>query len=458
MLLDKGGIHVKRTSQQAGVILHDYERILLQHLHVHRTMRASSVHKLYTMLSKKKLSKVNISHRLSKLLNSGVLSRMEEQISDVEGRFIRYSYKLGDRGFDVLVSMGYLTISEANKQVAAYRNLKLPSYHTKASSIICNHIAIECMKDDSASVMKMSRGNTHSEFGTTSDVTTEMKGIVIPDYVFENNNCYVTIEIDTGRQRSHIIKSKYERYKKKAASLKESGKSIMCVFVVVDDSVSNEQLGDRAKRVNSLKNMFPPFNDWGDNLHFYAIRAIHAPQLIVKLLTGKEPIPKLSREFLCDDWIDSVKVVENNRITVSRYNPSQFVYSNSAEHMNADGFVQFTEKGKYPKSYALIFMQEGSVSSYQTYQTNLLRAEQYNDSIQEVDNIASYKIMLIYDKSLNATNDIIALNIPEVVSVLITDISSWQQRQFNLSDTSIEPKIIELVTPFKKVTKEGYHL
>lgn len=277
----KGEIKFKRESNYSGIVLHEYEINLLHHIHIHKQMRSTSLHKLYLFLSGRDMYTNTISHRLTKLVSSGVLFRMEERVYDLSGNFVRYYYKLGLRGYAVLEEKGFIQHGEAMRQFQNNRASKIPMFHSKAAGIIANEISIECLNNDELANMIFARGNAHSIFGTTAKVSVDMKGIIIPDYVFEYKDVYVCIEIDTGYQRRNVIKSKYERYKKKAASLKEEGKKIIVVFVVVDDSISNDSLGEREKRVHSLKNMFPPFSEWGDSLLFYAVRAVNSPKLVM---------------------------------------------------------------------------------------------------------------------------------------------------------------------------------
>lgn len=451
----KGEIRLKKSGKFCGIVLHDYEIILIEHTYIHKIMRATSVHSLLSFLSKRNMRPVTISNRLSKLVNSGVLARLEEKISDMSGNFVRYYYKLGIRGYSLLEAIGYLSENQATKQVKYNQAIKLPSFHTKAASVICNEIAIKCLNDVFTAETLMSRGANHYEFGTYAEVSKEMKGIIIPDYVFELDNVYVAIEIDTGHQRSHIIKSKYERYKKKAFSLKETEKSIMVVFVVVDDSVASEASSERDKRIASLKNMFPPFNEWGKNLQFYAVQATNAPRLIVNLLSKRAPAEKESRQFMCEDWIDSVVAIEQGRITAERYSPSEFT-NKRAEHVNADVMTKFTEAGRYPKSFGLLYMQEGSVMSYQIYRANLLRMQNYNDNAWKIHDIHRYSLMLIYEDMVNVKNDVISSQIPELSHVFMTDSDTWFRKQLNQSNEFIVPEIYEMVSPFKKEKRKDF--
>lgn len=456
----KGGeIRFKKTDRLRGIVLHDYEILLIQHVYIHKVMRATSVHSLLQFLSKKDMAPDAISHRLLKLVKGGVLARLEERISDMSGNFVRYYYKLASRGFEALEAVGYLSSEEQiRRQLRTSQNFKLPSLHTKAASVIANEIAIACMKDELTAETIMSRGANHYEFSLDAHVPLEVRGIVIPDYVFELDDVYVAIEIDTGHQRGNTIKNKYERYKRKAASvLKETGKLIVVVFVVVDDSVAYNAYSERDKRIASLKNTFPPFNEWGDNLQFYAVQASDAHRVVLRLLSKREPVAKESREFLCDDWIESVEVCEQGRVKAERYAVSDFT-NNGNLKVNADSMVKFVEAGKYPKSYCVLYMQEGSVMSYQIYRANLSRMIEYNDNAYKVHDVHLYSLMLLYEDMENVMNDVISSPVPDLSHVFMTDIDTWFQKQLNPSDKSIVPEIYEMVSVYKKEKRKDYRI
>ncbi|GEL05548.1 replication-relaxation family protein [Rummeliibacillus stabekisii] len=453
------GIRLKRTERHNGIILHSYELTLVQHVYIHKVMRATSVHSLYQFLAKRNMTPVQISKRLLKLVNSGVLARLEERISDMSGNFVRYNYKLGVRGFSLLESTGYLAVGQARKHYSSSKSIKLPSFHTKAASVISNEIAMKCLSDPLiGQKMKMDRGANHYEFGVNAAVEEEMKGIIIPDYVFEMDDIFIAIEIDTGHQRSHIIKSKYERYKKKAESLKQSGKQIAVIFVVVDDSVASEAASERDKRVISLKNMFPPFLEWGDNLQFYALQASNAARVVTYLLSKKEPVEKDTREFLCEDWIDSVIACEQGKLIAERYSSSDFYKGDKVGELNLDILVKFSETEKYPRSYGLLYMYEGSVMSYQIYRVNLLRMEEYNMNAWKIHDVHRYSLLLLYEDSINVRSDVIGCLIPELSNVYLTDIDTWFQKQLNSKDESISPEIYEMVSTFKKEKRKEFRL
>ncbi|PWI22913.1 hypothetical protein DEX24_16625 [Kurthia sibirica] len=297
------GLKIEKGHFYKGVVLHDYEIEVLRHIYLHKQLRATSLHELYRLLSNKKIETSNISNRLKKLLDAGVVARNEELIHDMSKNFVRYSYRLNSAGLEVLVFLNIIRKESIKTYKTNAHINKFPNLHSKVASTITNKIVMDLIKQEIT--FDFCRGNNHYLLGNDSYTRkTETTGFIIPDYVIETRDTIVPIEIDTGTQRAHIIKQKIEKYIVQARSKEFNLRNIHVVFIVVDNSISDTFETNRNRRVYSLKATFLSGFDLPGNLHFYAVNALHSIPLISYILNPKNNLEEIEKDFICEDFME----------------------------------------------------------------------------------------------------------------------------------------------------------
>lgn len=390
------GIKISKTQRFNGVVVHEYELILLKHLYLHRQLRATSVHEMILFLSKKKIASSNISNRLKKLTDSGVLERMNEEIFDLRGNFVRYYYKLGQNGLNVLAFIGYVDLERMKNYAQSQYLQRLPSFHNKAASVITNAISIECMKQETP--FEFCRGVNHELLG--NDAFTRMSsnsGLIIPDYVFENahTNTIVCLEIDTGKQRTQVINKKIEKYVLHANSEFFSTKTVIVVFVVVDNSVSDSYGTERARRVYSLKANFESALNIPGNMELYAVNSKQALTLIPSLLAQSLQLESIEQDFICEDFMELYSEKHNlyfEKMELSKTASSLF----NAAYESRIGTVK--------KKIYLMYRVEGALLDYQKSASALSYLE------NRLSNNEDVTLMYIYESAESALADVTVVN------------------------------------------------
>lgn len=383
------GIKLEKHVPYKSLVLHSYEIDLLKHIYIHRQLRAPSVHELIKVLSGKNIESSNISNRLRKLVESGAVNRNKELIHDMSGNFVRYSYRVGTRGLEVLKFLNIITKDQVRQYLSNPHNNKFPAFHNKVASTITNSISIALLKTQID--FRFCRGINHYLLGNdnyTKEI--EHRGLIIPDYVFEDDNKIVCIEIDTGTQRTQVISSKIQKYIKQANSKEFRNFDLHIVFVVVDNSISDTYETDRARRVYSLKSTFLARFELPSNLHLYAINSIHSPTLISNILNPQNILETIEQDFMCEDFMELYNERYNQYFKKVEIEPAPIRFN---------GVYEYSKSGTKHIIY-LMYRMAADLSDYQKSES----AIRYLSSRIT----ASEKIILmyVYDNASSALSDV----------------------------------------------------
>lgn len=411
----KNGFKVTKNGVYRSAVIHDYEVIFLKHIYLHRQLRATSVHELIKVLSKREIAKSNISNRLNKLVNAGVLVRNQEKVSDLSANFVRYFYRLGPVALDLLIYLKQIDERNMKSYVQNPYNQKTPSIHNKAASILTNLIAIECIKRNME--FDFCRGVNHSYLGNDAKTReSENLGLIIPDYVFENaeKNVLVAIELDTGHQRTQVINKKIEKYILQANSDEYKNVNFVVVFAVLDNYISEMYETDRARRVYSLKSNFESKHDIPKNMQLYAVNTEQSLNLIPSILMQSNKLDAIEKDFLCEDFMeiyierykqDFKKVVIPNVPASIRFNAVYENYSNNKRNL-----------------VFLLYREEGALIDYQKSEG----AISYLNRIKENDN--KITLIYIYDTAESALSDVTSASV-EGISIVTSYVPNEEDEE-----------------------------
>ena len=424
-------IRLPKDEQWTGIVLKGEDLLLLSQIYIHGSMRAPSIHDLYQMTYGRERNSNWISNRLKKFVQSGLLDRLQESLSE-KGQLAGltyYHYRLNKRGYEVLTSHGFIEQEEARKVMTLSKRRRLPSLHTRATSYLANITFLELLSNTrSVEGFSHIRGSRHPHLGVSEEtVSDEIKGLIVPDWVFEKDNRIIAIEVDTGSQRGEKINQKYIRYLKMAEYLDSLGKELIVIFAVTDSSILDFAVGkdlrkeNRDKRINSLKELFPPYTEWKENLLFYVATAKRVPS-IVKHLLNNGPILSIDRIFSTGSWYDKMQkhIAKDYSLQIEQLN--EVLLPNRDKRLDGELLFQMKKKGVLVSRHLILFSEEGSVSSYQRMRNNAYLTNEYNLVPSNRDN--PLYLNVIYSEELSADEDVYGHELYE--NIYLRDISSLE--------------------------------
>lgn len=444
-----------------GVFLFDEDILLLKQLLIHQSMRATTIHEFYQALAQYSMNEsrnVNgITNRLGKLTAAGVLVQSRVKL---RGSYFLYHYRLGTRGVDVLVELKILDASDKERVVDSSRKFAIPSEHTEAMSHIANQIYISLYTNDTISEFTQTRGSAHKDFGHSRSQIDKIEENVVPDWVFTCGDTIVCVEVDTGSQRQHMIKHKYKSYIKHARRFIEAGKKVVVVFSVVDGTIFNRFSKNRDKRVSSIKQLAPPFNEWVSyldektqimdseekplDLQFYAVSAKQTANLIERILIGSQPFSSVDRFQYAEDWMRKARYVMGKDYVLESIEKEQVYLPRRDPIMDCDLVVSVKPKGRErERLFLVIYGEEGSVITYQLIRTNGARLSKLN----EVERPNYGRLLVCYDEMINMKEDVYGQQLP--CEMWQTDSDSWV-KAMSEGQKAAAPEIMHVISPFKK--------
>lgn len=457
-IVEKEYYRIKKNKKWIGIILKGEDILVLHQIYIHFSMRAPSIHEIYQMTYTEEERNSNwISNRLTKMVQSGLIERIKEKLSSrgqVAG-VVYYHYRLNKRGYDVLIWEGILLAEETERLLVQSKQKNVVSFHNRAASYLSNMIFVELYNNDKVVDFSHVRGSRHDLLGISKNVIkTNVTGLIVPDWIYENNRHIVAIEVDTGSQRGDAILKKYRHYKKVAEVL---GKTLTVVFAVADTSIMDLSIGKnvsgetRHKRIASLKDLFPVQNDWPYNLHIYVASANRVPRLVVKLLSIQVPLPIKEFEDSLDVsvWLDlmSERLPENKEILFERLD--NVLPANRNRRLDGESVFQLRQDSFTKERHLVLFGEEGSVRSYQYIRNNAQLAYQYNANPRQ---LVPLMVDVIFQDKESAKEDIYGNNVYH--SVYFRDLASLKEE---LSNAEKSISILKLISPFKKKEIKIFH-
>ncbi len=366
--MKEAGTIISFKGSKGRVDLKPEELVFFEELLIHRVMTANAVHDFFQATSSHTRSPSAISNRLKRFLDTGLLIRLQEDISPSGYSIYRYYYKLAKRGLRVLEQVGKLTSEEVERLHLQINKLQIPKRHNIGTSTLANNILLEGMKIGFTNFTH-SRGVDGKGFNQKERGAIKSYELVIPDWLFSNYNCTICMEVDTGFQQRRVIESKIARYMKYADSVKESEEEVVLLFSIMDSSLglSAADVEDRSKRVASLKSCVPPTEVWPSNLSIYVVSSERTVDIVLRLLMGEEPYPADIRSSVILDWYN----------TLEEYKPIKMVEVENDGRLS-EMIVSVMRKGRREK-VAILWGEEGSVRTYQQIKTLFDYSQKYKN-------------------------------------------------------------------------------
>jgi len=440
-----------------GIVLKGEDILVLHQISIHSSMRSPSIHELYRMTYKtggKERNSNWISNRLTKMVEAGLIERIEERLGNrgQAAGMKYYHYRLNRRGYEVLVSEGIIPKEKVESLLTQSKQKKIPNIHSRSASYLANMIFVELFNQDSNNHYSHVRGSRHNYLGIAANaLKTEIYGLIVPDWIFEGDDIVVAIENDTGTQRGDIILKKYRHYKKVAEFFQTIGKTLIVVFAVTDITVMDLAIGhdlkgeNRHKRIGSLKDVFPLQNEWPNNLHIYVATAKRVPKLVAKFLSSQEPLEEGYKSVYVPGWFNltldrlpsNKEMVEEDLDNVMTPNRNRQLDAGFLFQLRKDGFTQ--------ERHLVLWGEEGSVRSYQFIRNNARLTYQYNSNPRQA---IPLKVDVIFMDKESADEDIYGNDTYH--SVYFRNVEELLKREKTIS-------IQKLISPFKKKEVKIFH-
>ncbi len=446
-------IKVKKTTRYTGIVLKQDDLFVMTQLYLHISMRAPSVHDMYKCFSPSR-SHPSISNRLRRLINAGILYRIDENMGERGGLgvFTYYHYRLAQRGMSVLIDEGLVEEDKAERILTYSRRRGIPTAHTRTVSNLANNIVSHLQFDTNIKDFQHMRGSQHVEFGLTDETDMERKGLIVPDWIFEYRNTIVAVEVDTGTQRGKIISQKYNRYIQMAKHLNTKGKKIVVVFAVTDSSIVDFSVGkdmrseNRVRRVATLKDTFPLFTDWPENFHVFVATANRVPHIVEKILSGQEPTTGADSLFFADTWkqLAQINLSENQSLSFEEIDKvgDKWLTPKRNREMDSTYLVSQEKEGKEINRFLMIYGNEGSVRSYQLLRHNIQLVVQYDAA--PYNHVPLHVLMMYYHQE-SLHEEVYGQEV--LAKVFYTDLESMEN---TTGEEGILPYLLELTSPHRK--------
>lgn len=350
--------------------LRDWEVLLLKELLTQRIMKSSDVHAFYHAMAEPPVHSKSISRRLSRLVEAGVLLRIEKNI---RGYYRRIYYKLAKKGLTALVNEGIIQQSEMSKIYQWILQAQIPKPHNLALSTLVNKIRIETY-NQGIDLLAHKRGGEWIE-----DERLQIQKV--PDWVFESKEAIVLLELDTGSERLKEITDKVRGYIDYCST---TDKNVFVVFSYWDSSVDADKSSQKTGRVASLKSAIPPIYDLPSNLKVYTLGLDRTVYPVIRILKGNEPIPKTLRKAFLNEWVFNWEVAMGDNVRIEEISIDDMYNGQRIKPLEADMVVRLIE-GKRNRYIGLLYGEEGSLLTYQQIRFNSRRTTDLINSEHKFD-------------------------------------------------------------------------
>lgn len=457
LLEDKTSRHLPKEGRWTGIVLKSEDLLVLSQIYIHSSMRSPSIHEIYQTTYGKERNSNWITNRLRKLVKSGLLEQMYESMGD-RGRasgMTYYHYRLNNRGYKVLIDEGMVKEDDASKVMLLSKRKRLPTIHTRATSYLANTIFLQLLCSELLDDFTHIRGSRHIHLGVAEETEkSEVLGLIVPDWVFEKGDTIVSIEVDTGSQRGEKILEKHRLYSKTAEHLQTLGKTLVIIFSVTDMSILDFALGkdlrkeNREKRIGSLKEVFPLYTEWPDNLHFYVATAKRVPDIVVKVLSNQEPAKSLDRMLDANTWYELVMNRLANNYQMNMEELSTVLLPNRNYQLDAEYVFALKDNNKVKERHLVLFGEVGSVRNYQYIRNNAHLTYQYNSNPKQ--DIPLF-VNVVYATKSSAVEEVYGNDIYD--SIYFHDLETIKQDRVLQEQKIMKQK---LVSPFKKEEVEMF--
>ena len=436
-------LKLKEDGRFNGVHLTPEELELLQHLHEFKSIHARNVHKYYEITSDGKRKGNMVTNRLAKLVASGILFQMNDKEPKREVfRPVNYAYRLGVRGIEVLANQGLFSHEEIESKKKYSYLVNIPTLHNMAiNSLFMEVYRLMWERGESFESLNVrsNRGENHALIDSISRGR-ELQPI-IPDWIYETERRIICLEVDSGSQTLGTIENKIARYNLLA---NKSQKPITVFFSVGLVNGVDGESRSRDRRVASIKETLKEGGEWAEGLEIFAAPSNRAPKILHKLISRQSAVGRLQMKNKTNQWI----------MHANKNSPAEFTFSISQNDLvlqklivedryDLDLLVEirtFEDR----KIGVLLFMEEGSVLSYQRARANVKRiVTQLNEAMNAR---LKTSLFLIYENTEAAANDVVALN-PKC-EIIISNLD--EVKAPTREDGVYRPLVTKVATPFTR--------
>lgn len=422
---------VEATTRYKKVILHDFEMEILAQLSIYRMVNSKFVIDMYKAARERngyaKSSRNAISQRLQKLLNAGLLNQ-HKRMGNSTGFIARTYYSLTERCINTLMLSKKINSGDGEQLLSFYKRhgVTFPSVHSEAITALGLQLQQSITDQDLNSSIRLMRGSQHHLLGSTKDTDDETKNLIVPDLVVEvGKHTIVAIEVDGGRQTSGIIQGKVKRYEKFMKTLAGKRKELYVVFVPIDDNllVEDSQRKERLRRVFNLKRLIEDEASWGENIHYYAQRAMEMSNFILRIYNRLEYRSILQEENTVQEWLFKMSTYVSNEDYLITTCEEQDLHATAVANIYSPHAITVCKQpNKKQKIYYVYRMATGSSRNYQ----RLLGALEKCRAINESDsNQLKVSLLLLYWDESTMMNDVIDFSQNSEVEVLATAFDQW---------------------------------
>lgn len=431
---------MKSTSRYKGIHLTEREFEVIKYIHDFSVFPAANIHRLFNSGHKKPRSKYAISMRLGKLAKGGILVQLKTDFpKQGENRPPQYAYRLGSRGFDLLIQENMITEKEAERRKKYGAQLKMPTPHNKAVNTIFTELVERLIgSEESFKFLQCQyfRGDQHKELSYANSQTGYSP--VIPDWIYDTKDQIICLELDTGRQTNNVIKAKFGRYHRLARYLK---KPLVVVFSVGLSTLTDDD-SPKEKRVGSLKQLFSEHTDWPENFEVFVLPSHRITDFLYKMLKNRATVTNLHAKGITNSWLNYSRPASKQKMSYRMGQNEKLNRLLFQDTFDLDFITELLLEDNII-SAGLLYMEEGSVRSYQKARANMIRIQTWNTRFNSYDKAS---LFLVYNQASNAFNEILALQ-PECRTFIVNVeevIAAAKSKEL------LFPPMIEILTPYTR--------
>lgn len=402
--MEQNIIKLKKNGRFSGIHITSYEMDLLRLIFELKVISSRNVHTFYQAHSLPSRSSNAITNRLAKLVDAGILQRLDDaHVLRFEYKPVAYYYRVGNRGYELLYGEEFITEKEKEYGKIYSSNFPIPTEHNKAIGSLLTNMQIALTQSgksfDSLGTLSR-RGDRHPEFALS--VYQLDFAPIIPDWTFETEEQIICLELDSGSQTTGIIQSKFYRYNKMAKRL---NKPLIVFFSVGLDIFA--EVTNRERRVPSLKDVFPEQTEWSDSLDIYVVPSGRTIPLLKRLIERNARFSREEQKQLTMKWLRNSFDAAPFGIYFEKNEDQQFqslLFNNEFDLDNMGLIDKEHDENQYG---GLLFMEEGSVRSYQRVRVNQHRISHWNEN--RAVGRGAVSLFLIYEEKSSIEPDILGI-------------------------------------------------
>lgn len=436
---------MKSTSRYSGIHLSEREVEIVKYILDFSVFPARNIHRLFNAGIKNPRSKYAVSMRLGKLVRSGILVQLKTDFpKQGENRPPNYAYRIGSRGFDLFVQENLISSEEAERRKKYGPQLNMPTPHNKTVNTIFTELA-EMLIDRGESFASLQyqyfRGDRHKGISYANSQTGYSP--IIPDWIYETRDQIICLELDTGRQANKVINAKFDRYKRLTEHLE---KTLVVIFSVGFSTLEAEG-SPKEKRIGSLKHLFSEHTEWPENFEIFVLPSHRTTDFLYGMLKRHLKVNKVYSKGAAINWLNYSRQATNGKLSYRFSQNNELNRLIFGDSYDLDLMPEILLDGKINPT-GLLYMEEGSVRSFQKARANMIRIQHWNS--HHASHESKVSLFLVYNEQVNGFHDVLSLQ--PLCSTFIVNVE--EMRAIVAHRKAVFPPIIEILTPFtKKSTK-----